>query len=107
MVLKKTWRLPGQPYMIEVDGLKIKCKSLSKEEQIQVREALIKHTPTKESFDELHKLLNDRIISIEGVDDVDELLSFNLNKFPVLVSSLLFGDALKEVEEKNSESSSG
>lgn len=108
------WRNPGEPYEVELDGLKILCNPLSRGERKTILGRMIDFgeeenaTDRVRFVDSLYEMAIMATHSIEGVKDVADFIDHQstdqIIRYLVLVTR---GGSISQEEEKNSASSSG
>ena len=108
-----SWKFPGKPYEIELDGLTIKCMPMSRGRRKEIFAGLdsFGNAETSEDkaaeVDALYDLAIEIVSGVDGIKDVAEFLDHQgIQQIITLLVAATQGGSISDGEKKNSESSS-
>ena len=102
------WKVPGQDYTVEIDGVKVTLKSLTVKGKMTIARSLLEGKEKPENID-IENLLNTiagQVVKIEGENipdkPVKEILEYQSNDILLSIfTAIIGGGKLKEAEAKN------
>ncbi len=103
---KDRWRRPGQNYVIEVAGLKVTCKPMTRGQTIELAESSQQIGDNKEGLEQFFKELQEYVVSVEGIDSpIADIFDHQPHDVMLELFKGIMGSAeVSLIESKNSSS---
>ena len=103
---KDRWRRPGQNYSIEVAGLTVYCKPMTRGQMVELAESSQQLNDAGSSLEQFFKQLQDYVVEVEGIEGtIAEILDHQPHDVMLELFNAILGSAnLSSTESKNSSS---
>ncbi len=103
---KDKWRRPGQNYVIDVAGLGVTCKPMTRGETMALVTSSRKLGEGESALESFYKEIQSHVVSVEGIDaPISEIFNYQSNEVMLELFKGLIGSAdLGQAEVKNSSS---
>lgn len=103
---KDKWRRPGQNYVIDVAGLEVTCKPITRGDRMNLSNSSQKIGSGSDSLDAFYKELQQYVVSVEGIEGtITEIFDHQNHSIMLELFQGILGAAdLTETEVKNSAS---
>ena len=97
------WRKPGQPYQIEVAGVKLTCKAMTRAEALALTEQSTTMPNEEGGVERFYQMLVSQILTIEGFSETPDVVldSQGHDVMLAIFKEIIGASALTPVESKN------
>ena len=109
-----SWKVPGQPYEVEVQGIKVKCKTLEDGDRMKLMAKIMDARKVKddpESIRAVYDMVESQVIAVSadlgGLTPGKAIRHQDVEFIMELWQRIIQGGSLSEDEAKNSGSSLG